>query len=357
MRVTQIRAYLDRIVISLENAEETEKVTVRVRVPLVCGPDDPSFIPGRVVLEAAYPVVNSTVTMPRFAGKTDLLVYRFDCGCEGVCYVTEVEPEVSAFHDPYPIRPMKAINANALDEDLDELGFAQTSIQYNQALIMVPGDRSDSIAYDYDGETYYFNRTEVERVDAQMQRVWKRGITAVQRHINGSFLVGEKADQRIVDIVQHPGYDYDYPSAYMSAYNLRTEEGFKYYCAYIDFMLARYCRPDHKYGWMTCFETGNEVTSQYIWNNAGEMTCAEFMHEYTEVMRISWLLAMKYWSNFRVFTSFDQYFCGRLLLSAVSFFTAEMSWNCKIIRSSACPMTGCLQQSFCRNSPPQPTGR
>ena len=84
MRVTQIRAYLDRIVISLENAEETEKVTVRVRVPLVCGPDDPSFIPGRVVLEAAYPVVNSTVTMPRFAGKTDLLVYRFDCGCEGV---------------------------------------------------------------------------------------------------------------------------------------------------------------------------------------------------------------------------------------------------------------------------------
>ncbi len=310
MRATEIRAYREKIVIRFEGACEGQALTVRARVPLVCGQDDPAFTPGRTVYEARCSVSGGCVTVPRHAGKTDLMVYRFECGCEGVCYVTEVEPEVSAFHDPYPVRPMKAINCHALDEDLDELGFAQTSIQWNQALFMVSGDCPNAIPYEYDGETYYFNRAEVENVDAQMQRVWRRGITAVQRHVNASFLAGEKADQRIVDIVQHPGYDYDYPAAYMSAYNLRTEAGFKYFCAFIDHMLSRYCRPDHKYGWMTGFETGNEVTSQYIWNNAGEMTCAEYMREYTEIMRISWLLAMKHWSNFRVFTSFDQYFNG-----------------------------------------------
>ena len=179
MKTTEIRAYRERIVISFEGASEGQNVLVRVRVPLVCGTDDPASAYGRVVYETRCAVSGSRVTVPRYAGKTDLLVYRFECGCEGVCYVTEVEPEVSAFHDPYPVRSMKAINCHALDEDLDELGFAQTSIGWNQALVMVSGDCPDAIPYEYDGETYYFNRSVVEKTDAQMQRVWKRGITAV----------------------------------------------------------------------------------------------------------------------------------------------------------------------------------
>jgi hypothetical protein len=56
---------------------------------------------------------------------------------------------------------------------------------------------------------------------------------------------------------------------------------------------------------------GNEVTSQYIWGNAGEMDCSEYMYEYTSVMRLAWQLAMKHYANFRIYTSFDQYFTGR----------------------------------------------
>ena len=311
MKVTEIRAFKDKIVLKFADARDGEKVIVKARVPLVCGPEDLDFAEGRAVYETERALSGGAAEIPRYAGKTDLLVYRFDCGCEGVRYVTEVEEEVSEFTDPYPDRPLKAINARVLEEDLDDLGFAQTSISWNQAAVMVSKGAPDAIEFEYDGETYYFNREAVESVDKTMQRMWKRGITAVSRHVNASFLAGEKADQAIVDIVQHPGYDYDFPSAYMGAFNLRTEAGFKYFCAYIDHMLTRYTRPDHKYGWMVSFETGNEVTSQYIWNNAGEMTCAEYMREYTEIMRVSWLLAMKHWSNFRVFTSFDQYFCGR----------------------------------------------
>ena len=60
------------------------------------------FYARRTVYEARCSVSGGCVTVPRRVGKIDLLVYRFECGCEGVCYVTEVEPEVSAFHDRIP---------------------------------------------------------------------------------------------------------------------------------------------------------------------------------------------------------------------------------------------------------------
>jgi len=311
MKVIEIRAYKEKIVLTFECAREGESVHIAARVPLVCGPKDDRFVEGRIVYEKECTIAGGKAEIDRYAGRIDLLVYRFDCGCEGVCYVTEVEEEVSEFTDPYPVRAMKAIGGRALDEDLDELGFSQSCSGENQAELMVSEASENTIEFDYDGVTYHFRKDAVEAGDQMMQRLWKRGIITVCRHKNGSFLVGDKADQKIVDIIQHPGYDYDFPSAYMGAYNLRTEAGFNHFCAFIDFLLSRYTRPDHKYGWMTSFEMGNEVTSQYVWQNAGEMTCAEFMYEYTEVLRIGWLLAMKHWSNFRVYTSFDQYFCGR----------------------------------------------
>lgn len=310
MKVIEIRARKKDLVFVFEDAPDQAEVTIRAQVPLVCGVADPTFQEGRFVYEKICQITDGKAVIDRYVGDVDLLVYRFVTGCEGVCYVTETEDEISAFCEPYPVRPLKAINAGALEEDLDELGFAQSSLGPNQASLMLMREGEDTMPYVYNGKTYYFRRSEVEETDAYMHRLWKRGITVVMRYINSSFFLGEKADQEIVDLIQHPGYDYAFPSAYMGAFNLRTEEGFEYFCCCTDFLLSRYCRPDHKYGWATSFEVGNEVTSQYVWGNAGEMTCAEYMYEYTEVMRICWLLSRKYWNNFRIHTSFDQYFCG-----------------------------------------------
>lgn len=310
MKITEIRAFKKRLEFTFEQAETGTEIIIRAQVPLVCGRMDPTFSEGRIAAQFQTVISNGKASIDRYAGEIDLLVYRFDAGCDGVCYVTEVEEEVSAFCDPYPVRPLKAIGMHALEEDLDELGFAQSSMGPNQAHLMLMHEGEDTIPHIYNGKTYYFRKSLVEETDADMQRVWKRGITVVMRYISSSFFIGEKADQEIVDIIQHPGYDYGFPSAYMGAFNLRTEAGFEYFCSCTDFLLSRYCRPDHKYGWATSFEVGNEVTSQYVWGNAGEMTCAEYMYEYTEVMRICWLLSRKYWSNFRIHTSFDQYFCG-----------------------------------------------
>ena len=311
MRKESIKAYKDSILVRLSGVPDQTPMTVSCRVPLVCGPEDPSFVPGREIVRFQTVTEEGGVSIPRFIGEYDLLLCRFEIeGAEGVSYVTEVDDSVPRLLDPFPKLPIKAIDSGALEEDWEEMGFRQTGFGPNQAGLMVSKDGEDVIPYVYNGKTYYFNKSTVEACDNRLAPLAARGVTAVMRYINSSFFLGEKADQTIVDIIQHPGYDYDFPSAYMGAFNLRTEEGFEYFAACTDFLLNRYTMPGHPYGWATAFEVGNEVTSQYIWGNAGEMTCAEYMKEYTEVMRICWLLSQKYWNNFRIYTSFDQYFCG-----------------------------------------------
>ncbi len=313
MKIRAIVAHKDKIRLLLEGCDG-KSLTVNAQVPLVCGKDDPGFVPGRVVASYTVSAAEGQAEFSRYADGYDLLLCRFEVFApeqlEGVCYVTEFDHAASASHEPYPTLPIKAINSGAVMADFEELGFSQTCFGPNQAALMLMHPGENALPYEYNGKTYYFNRTVLQKTEEQLIPLAQRNIPAVMRYINSSFFLGEQSDQEIVDIIQHPDYDYDYPSAYMGAFNLRTEEGFNYFCACTDFLLARYTRPDKKYGWAISFEVGNEVTSQYIWGNAGEMTCAEYMREYTEVMRICWLLSQKYWENFRVHTSFDQYFNG-----------------------------------------------
>jgi len=311
MKLLEIRAWKEKLVFTFEGAQEGGKIKISARVPLVCGPKDDSFVEGRIVYEKECIIADGKAEIDRYAGKIDLLVYRFDCGCDGVCYVTDVEPEVARLDTPRPTLPLKSISSYALMEDFADLGMHQSVLEPNQADLMVAHDGEDAEPYEYDGKTYFMKKSAVAEIDEVLAPQAQQGIAVTMPYFNSSFFIGEKADQEIVDIIQHPGYDYDYSSNYIGAFNLRTEEGFGHFCACTDYLLNRYTRPDRKYGWAMGFVMGNEVTSQYVWGNAGEMTCAEYMHEYTEVMRIAWLLSRKYWTGFSVYTCFDQYFAGR----------------------------------------------
>ena len=52
---------------------------------------------------------------------------------------------------------------------------------------------------------------------------------------------------------------------------------------------------------------GNEVDSQYVWGNSGEMTVEDYTLEYTTAMRIAWISARKHYANFRVYVSLDHF--------------------------------------------------
>ncbi|MHB9034660.1 MAG: DUF5722 domain-containing protein [Anaerolineae bacterium] len=316
MHIANISVHPRTISIHVSDSNPEAIYEVKARVPVVCGDPQAAFTPGRSVAHYEVIPLDDILTIPRFSGDYDQLICAFDVRSQnvrlpGVRYVTEIDPAIADYDAPYPVRGLKALNCSTLLEDVDALGIAQTSAGPNQAELMAAHSSDNTLTYLYNGKPYYFRKDAVEKMDAELVPFAQRGIPGVMRYINGTFLLGDRNDDDLVDIIQHPAYDYDYPAAYIGAFNVRTEQGLDYFCACTEFLVERYCRQDRKYGWCPSFEMGNEVTSQYIWNNAGEMTCEQFMLEYTTVMRLAWLLARKHYAQFRIHTSFDQYFAGR----------------------------------------------
>ena len=316
MKITEIKAFPEKLVLTFDGPVGENVFQITARIPLVCGDPNVDFTPGRVLAVFIVAAEEDQVSVPRYAGADDLMLCHFEAACggkslDGVCYVTEIDPSVAKYHYDFPKSRLKGISSNALDEDFDDMGFAQTNFGPNQVQWMISGPSERAIPYEFCGRTFYFDKEVVERTDKKIARLGVRGIHGIMRYFNSTYFMGDRSDPKIVKIIQHPGFDYDYPHAYMGAFNIRTEEGFWHFCACTDFLVSRYAREDRKYGWMTSLEVGNEVNSQYMWQNAGPMDCKGFCKEYTEIMRLCWIIARRHYSNFRIHTSFDQFFAVR----------------------------------------------
>lgn len=311
MKTTTITVRKANIDFEVCGARSGDFFEISARVPLVCGNAGEGFTPGRVVAKHTVEYGDNGASIPRFAGDYDCIICAFEVyssgrRVEGVRYVTEIDPSVPECSYPYPRVGIKALDCTP--EDMDLLGISQSCFGPNQSQLMAVRSSKDTIKYIYNGRSFYFKKDVVEKMDKFLLEGSKRGVISVMIYFNSSFFLGEKADDELVDIIQHPAYDFDFPDAFISAFNVRTEQGLDYFCACTEFLAERYSREDQKYGRSLSFVMGNEVTSQYIWNNAGDMTCEQFMLEYTTVMRLAWLLSCKHYANFRVHTSFDQCF-------------------------------------------------
>jgi hypothetical protein len=314
MKIISITAEKNEIHLKFEGAAGAGEITVIVRVPVVCRDSNAAFVPGRVLAEHKAVFQGVEVSIPRFIGDYDCLICRFEASqngkpCDGVKYVTDIDPAVPEYNFPYPKKVIKALCVNDAEE-ARALALGQSSANPNIAELMTLNPE-DAIEYRFNGQPYFFKKKAVERMDKRLKTLADCGVMCVLRYINSSNLSSAETEKGITALVQHPAFDYSSSSAYMSAFNLRTEAGLNYFCACTEFLAERYSRPDSPYGCCLSYEMGNEVTSQYIWGNAGELDVSEYMREYTSVMRIAWLLASKHYAHFRIHTSFDQYFKGR----------------------------------------------
>ena len=314
MKITSITVKKEEISIAVSGAQEGGTYFVDVLVPVVCGNPDADWSPARIVAHCEPVCHDMSVSVPRFCGEYDCIICAFEVSdgkdkLKGVRYVTEIDEKVPEYDMPYPKKTIKALMQECTVEEIDLLGIQQASISVNQAMMMTLSP-AGAIEYTYNGRSYYFKKDVVEKLDAHLRAFAERGVMCVMRYINSPFFWPweETADDDLVDIILHPDHDNDSPTAHMSAFNVRTEQGIDYFCACTEFLVERYAREDQKYGCCLSYEMGNEVDSHSIWNNAGEMTCEQFISEYTTVIRLAWLLASKHYANFRVHTSFDQCF-------------------------------------------------
>lgn len=299
MKIVKIAA--DKEFIRLELDEQTAgEALVRLSLP-VC----------RVSKgEEKAQIKDGTLFVPRFKDGYDRLYLRYDVNVQGtdVCgvkYVTDLEG-IAEWNYAYP-QPETKKALECTPEDAKILGVRQSMTNINLPAIMTLKEGEDTIPYQHNGKTYYFIKSRVEAMDQRYRTLYENGVMMTAILLNAPRLFDSTREKELLDRVIHPGYDWEQENAYISAFNMRTEEGQDYFRAFVEFLAERYSREDAKYGRICGMVLSNEVDSQYIWTNCGEMTAQEFACEYTAVMRSAWQAASKHYKDFRVYMSLDHF--------------------------------------------------
>jgi len=303
MGISQILATSSQIRFSLETS--ASQLTVVEKAPVIGGS------PARTLSEIRALVKDGTVSIPRFDGKHDRLTSRFEIydGSEklpGICFVTDFSADASVNHEAYP-QPVTIKALGGTREDVQRLQLHQTLCNLNLPAMMTTQPAPDDIAHEYDGRTYYFVRSAVESADRHMISSHEMGLLVTLILLNAPRHFGGRGDKRLESMAIHPDYDRNFPDAFISAFNLETEDGAGFFGAFIDFLAQRYTRADRKYGFVGGMVISNEINSQYVWGNAGDKTCHEYCLEYTYALRTAWLCGHKHYSNLRVYVSLDHY--------------------------------------------------
>ena len=308
MKITEILATRSELHFRVDAGEKSLKLVERV--PVVGGDK------GRILEETRCEVKGGIASIPRFSDKHDRLASRFELFAggeklEGACYVTDMSEDLADNREPYP-QPdtIKALGCSSAEE-VARLGVKQTLMNINLMQLMTTEPDVDDIAFEHDGHTYYFIRSQVEGCDRSIRRNTEMGLITTLILLNCPHGFGcSGKDKRLLDIAVHPDYDWNFHDAFISAFNVEQEDGLGYYGAFVEFLAERYTRSDRRYGFAPGMIISNEVDSQYVWGNAGDKTCREYFEEYTQAMRHAWHCARKHYANMRIYTSFDHYWDG-----------------------------------------------
>ncbi len=279
----------------------------------------------RVISTFRIEAENGRFTLPRFSdnGVHDRMFSRYAVYVDGARikgdrYVSEIAPDVAETVAPFPkFRSIKAMNTSPEIQALMKVEQGRPDISLPGIMTMIPDE--NTIPFDREGKTYYFRRDAIEHFDEYM-RAYEYCTLIL---LNSSRSFGSKHEKALLDVCLHPAYDAEEPNALISAFNRRTEEGLECYAAFLDFLFSRYTRADGKYGRVIGAVIGNEIDQQGIWGNAGDMTCEDYIAEYSEAMRLAWQIGRTHYSSFRVYISLTNNWSVATPGSSLRFYTAK----------------------------------
>lgn len=254
-----------------------------------------------------------TLTVPRWKGTRDRLYSRFSLSirqannehglCSGVCYVTELATAEADYG--YPTSPtIKGLQVHMIEDAL-ALGVGHAALNLNQGTIMRPGPGPDHVPFEMDGQTYYFDGAYLAQFDRRVKTLSEHSIVVNLILLNALKWDGIEIDPALRAALLHPGYHSADDFVSLSAFNVTDQVGYEHYKAFVEFVAARYTRPDQAHGRACGFIIGNEVDSQWMWGNAGEMPVEQYVREYAVALRTAFLAARKHYAQARVYISLD----------------------------------------------------
>ena len=181
------------------------------------------------------------------------------------------------------------------ESDLDDLGITSITMNVSFVGMMSLSPSGNSIAHEYGGKTYYFDKGSVENYDKTLQAAQKRNIVVA------AILLVAPSSSEVGKLLLHP--DYTSRGIYTMP-NMTNPESVNCYAAALDFMAQRYCGNDFSHGRIHHFIMHNEVDMGYSWTNMGSPTMETYVDTYVNSMRIAYNIVRQYDQNAEIFGSF-----------------------------------------------------
>ena len=308
MNVKKISVGNDRICFELD--ANVSEVTIKAFSPAIREP----------IELGTYNAKNEgcRVYIPRNAfGRDGLyLAYELYCGSEklpGIRYADEfnMTPENDY---PYPsANTKKGLQINsAMIEDAIAIGAKHCA--YNICIGDLMRSCPDGcIVFHHDGHDYYFDSEAVASYDCSIKQMSDVGII-----VTLILLCTKKwpliPPENMCSVLLHPDYvnDREKGGGLLSGFNVLTDEGIRYYAAFIAFFAHRYTNPSQDHGRAVGMIISNEVNSHWVWSNSGYKNVEELALEYTTALRVACQASVQVYSNMRIYISLDHFWTGAL---------------------------------------------
>lgn len=257
---------------------------------------------GEDVLLGKYDVVPSggVARIGRYITGRDGAFLKYVSDRGGVKYCSRVESEnVGEYPNPGTKKGLQIENV----EDAVAIGAKYAAINVAISDYMLPGPGENAEPFDYDGETFYINKKVQEHVDRRFKKLTDAGVIITLIMLCGKHWRIPLSEE-MKPAILHPDYN---DEGTLSMFNTVTEIGVRHYQAWCAYLAKRYAIPNGEHGRIYGGIISNEVQSQWIWSNAGEKTCEDFVKDYATALRIAYLAGTSVFSNFRVYVSLDHF--------------------------------------------------
>lgn len=165
-------------------------------------------------------------------------------------------------------------------EDVPNLepSYVFTNIFIQRVLLFEDTDNT-AIKYNYKGETYYFNRSNIEEYDEIISNFTQNGMYVI------ASLLSMKADG--YDVLYYPNISMETGASFY-AINTTSEQSTKYFEAFVAFISERYNGTNPQYGTVAKWIMGNEVNESATYNYMGEKNIEDYIDEYERTFRIAY---------------------------------------------------------------------
>ena len=255
---------------------------------------------------ASQLAATSPFRLPRFDGPRDRLYSGFAAtrasanGREAVGPVRFAEglEKLSRSHEPYPTTASKKGLQVQMVDDALALGIQHCTLNFNLAGLIQLQPQPDSLKWEMDGQTYFFNRRYLDSLP--VKRLTDAGV------IVNFILLHYLGNAPLDAVMKHPRCDPATPNR-LTAFNTVTPDGLRHFKAAIEFLADRYSGTNSAHGRVSGYIVGNEVNAHWEWYNLGSATRAEVVADYLRTVRVTHTAVRKTSASARVYLSLTHY--------------------------------------------------